>query len=159
MPPDQHPIRELVAAADAFVQTVTALPADIFLRRYTDWSPRDVTAHLIGWNEHTLTACHGIPAGRLPFYFADMEDDFSHVNAASVARFAFTDRDELLAQLHATLLPLLDYLRALPPEEWDDGHGVANRLGQPVTVRSQIVPLTADYAGHRLEIESWAARS
>ena len=80
------------------------------------------------------------------------------VNAESVARFTSTDRDELLAQLRATLLPLLDYLRALPPEEWDDGHGVANRLGQLVTVRGEIVPLTADYAGHRLEIESWAAR-
>jgi hypothetical protein len=66
------------------------------------------------------------------------------VNAESVARFTSTGRDELLAQLRATLLPLLDYLRALPREEWDDGHGVANRLGQLVTVRGEIVPLTAN---------------
>ena len=79
MPSEQDPVRELEAAADAFAKSIAALPADVFLRRYTDWSPRDVTAHLIGWNEHTLTACHGIPAGRLPFYFADMEDDFSHL--------------------------------------------------------------------------------
>ncbi|HEX6110213.1 MAG TPA: hypothetical protein VFZ02_12445 [Ktedonobacteraceae bacterium] len=80
----EEDLQVLQSAFETFTACVALLSAPLFLRQVTEWAPRDVVAHLIGWNHYTRTGCEQIRQGTLPFYFADAGDDFCHVNANSV---------------------------------------------------------------------------
>lgn len=147
--------RQLEASARAFAECVSAVPQAAFLTQYTEWSPRDVVAHLIGWNDYTLRGCQQIQAGQLPFYFEDIPHDFSHVNAASVAKYASPDNVQLLASLDETLRALLAFLADLEQEAWDKDFGAPTWNGHLVTISTQVIPLIEDYTGHMQEIQHW----
>lgn len=155
-----HELRQgtqrLQTSIEAFAKCIAALPTDNFLRPVTAWSPRDVAAHLIGWNVQTLEGCRDLLHGKVPTYLSDAADDFQHVNAASVQRYDSTDRDVLLDQLRVTADALLRYLEALAPEDWDRDCGVYEADGQPASIRNDIEALTADYLGHAQEVGAWA---
>ncbi|HLJ80323.1 MAG TPA: maleylpyruvate isomerase N-terminal domain-containing protein [Ktedonobacterales bacterium] len=146
----------LRASIETFARCIAALPASSFLRAVTAWSPRDVVAHLIGWNVQTLEGCRDLLQGKAPIYLSDAADDFQHVNAVSVRRYNSTDRDVLLNQLRSTADALLRYLEALAPRDWDRDCGVWEADGQPASIRGEIEALTADYLGHAHEVATWA---
>lgn len=148
-------IQRLRSSIDAFARRVSALALDAFLRPHTEWSPRDVTAHLIGWNTYTLAGCRDIVRGVAPFYLADAAHDFRTVNAASVRRYSSTDKDTLLAKLRVTADALLDYLMTLAADDWERDTGLREPDGQPLLVRNDVIALAADYDGHAQEITSW----
>ena len=50
-------LNALQEAFARFRDCVAALPGERFLERMNGWSPRDVTAHLIGWNRYTVEGC------------------------------------------------------------------------------------------------------
>jgi hypothetical protein len=80
-------MRRLEASMTAFSRCILALSGEVFLHRFTDWAPRDVVAHMIGWNRATLEAIEQIRRGAMPPYIMDLSSEFSSVNAASVQAY------------------------------------------------------------------------
>ncbi len=143
-------------AVGRFVESVEGLPEEAFLREVAGRSPRDIVAHLIGWNRYTVEAHDELRRGELPACLTDTGEDFSKVNARSMQRYASRDRRELLAELRASAEELDRLLASLPPEEHDDNHGVTWR-GRPVTVGWLTDAVRYDFDEHRQEIENWDA--
>jgi hypothetical protein len=141
-------------AIGRFVESVEELPEEAFLREVDGRSPRDIVAHLIGWNRYTIQAHEELRRGELPVCLADPGEDFAKVNALSIERYSSRDRDDLLAELRASAEELDRLLAALPPEELDDNYGVTWR-GRPVTVAWLASAVRHDFEEHRREIEAW----
>lgn len=151
-------ITDLRREVVAFEAAVAALPAGIFLAPLGRWTPRDIVAHLVGWNRYVIRGARQILEGELPFYDIDPGEDFANVNAAHVADYPSRDRARLLEQLRASAGELEAFLRDLDPGPWTRDHGV--RHGDSVvTVRGTVDELIADYAHHRAQIEELAARA
>lgn len=74
-------LMDLATAYAAFIETMRSLSAENFLASLGDWTPRDITAHLIGWNRITLAGCSELREGVEPFYFYDGTNDYRKVNA------------------------------------------------------------------------------
>jgi len=153
----EEQINKLSGAIAEFVSFIDSLPGDAFLKRMDNWSPRDVLAHLIGWNRYTIEGCEQIRRGETPFYFVDSGDDFSKVNAVSVQRYSFRDRRQLIDELEAAFLELKRYLRSLAAADWEADYGVRYE-GGPVTIKNTIYALISDYVHHREQIEEWTKR-
>jgi hypothetical protein len=147
--------QQLADAVSSFVSCAEAVPDNVFVQRFTEWAPRDVVAHLIGWNVYTLDGCCDIQQDNAPSYLSDEASDFEHVNAASVRRYTAEKKDELLGELRATAETLLTYLDSLDASEWENDFGVRGNSGKPALIGQQVDALTADYIGHAGEIQTW----
>jgi hypothetical protein len=147
-------LQALQSAFETFTACITTLAVPIFLRRVTAWAPRDVVAHLIGWNRSSRTGCEQIRQGLIPFYFADAGDDFRHVNATSVQTYASQEKYTLIEELTASFQELLRFLICVPPEAWEADYGVRYQ-GEPVTIANTVGALSRDYLEHTKDIESW----
>jgi hypothetical protein len=150
----EQDLHALQRAFETFTACMSTLSSSVFLRQVAQWAPRDVVAHLIGWNRYTLTGCEQIKQGMIPFYFADADEDFRHVNANSVQTYASTEKRALIEELTASFQALLHYLICLPPETWQADYGVRYQEG-PVTIANTVDALSRDYLEHTKEIESW----
>ncbi len=148
----------LMRSIERFAGSVETLPDDLFLHEIDGRSPRDIVAHMIGWNRYAIEAQGELRRGRLPACLADPGPDFSAVNGASVRRYASRDRGELLEQLRESAAEYDRMLRALPPAEWDENHGVTWR-GRRVTAGWLADALGRDYDEHREEIVGWPKRA
>ena len=151
----QQQIERLGEAVESFVTSVFDLSEDLFLSKLNGWSPRDITAHLIGWNRHVIRGSEQIQRGDLPFYDIEPGDDYSKVNEALVRQYDATDRQELTEELRASGRELKRYLTSLDPGAWDRDFGVRHR-GTPVTIRATVDALIADYVHHQRQIEQYA---
>jgi hypothetical protein len=40
-----------------FIKCIDSLSEYLFLKKMDDWAPRDVAAHLVGWNLYTIKGC------------------------------------------------------------------------------------------------------
>lgn len=139
-----------------FMRCVEKLPDDLWLRKIVNWTPRDVVAHLIGWNMLVREGCDLLRAGKTPSYIDDRANNFRNVNAASVERYAARDKRALLREVETSYQSLEQYLAGLPPAAWDADTGV--RLGsRPVTIRGNVRGLARDYNNHRQRLEQWQA--
>ena len=150
----EEDIQELQSAFETFNACLATLSAPLFLRQFTEWAPRDVVAHLIGWNRYTKTGCEQIRQGMTPFYFVDPGDDFSQVNATSVQTYASPEKHTLIDELTASFQELLHFLSTVPPEEWETDYGVRYQ-GKPVTIANTVSALSSDYLEHTKDIETW----
>ncbi len=151
----EEEVQELSEHVERFLRSIDDLPPVLFLRKIHDWSPRDVLAHLIGWNRYTKEGCEQLMQGDLPFYFGDSPNDYSTINARSVQQYASTDRATLMAELQVSLAELREFLLTLQPDEWEADQGVRNRHNRPVTIKRQVEALAEDYEAHRREIVEW----
>lgn len=140
-----------------YSRLIQSLPAGLFTTRLdAAWTPRDVTAHLIGWNQATLEALPAIRRGELPVSLADPGDNFSRINAAFLAQYPATDRQQILRELELSFQALARGLYGVPPDDWAHDFGV--RFDDDViTVEGMVDALTVDYADHYQQVESWAA--
>ncbi len=145
-------LHDLDNACTTFVEAVNSLSPDDFLRSLGDWTPRDILAHLVGWNHHILTGCMQICLGASPFYHQDGPNDYRHINAESIARFDSTDRAALLKELSDSKAALVDYINELDERDWDRDFGPQHYRGGPATVARSIASLTADYLNHTAEL-------
>ena len=154
-------IRDQVARLDAGVEalagSVATLTQDAFVAICGRWSPRDMLAHLAGWNRHIIKGSGQIRKGELPFYDIDPGENYSNVNAVIVREYSSTEKPELLAELRASARELGQHLLALDPEAWDRDYGVRHR-GATITVRNTVDELIEDYAHHTAQIEEWEVR-
>lgn len=145
-------LKDLETAYQAFVKTINSLSQESLLQSLGDWSPRDILAHLIGWNRITLVGCAEICEGVEPFYFYDGTNDYRKVNAPFFERFNSTDRIILLNQAKDSMSALVSYLKTVDEKEWDLDTGVIHYRGGPATVARCVDSLIRDYGKHRDEI-------
>ncbi len=148
----EESVAKLDANAAEFAACIASLPEDLYLAPIDAWAPRDVLAHLIGWNRYTMEGSRLLLRGEMPPFYVDAGDGFSAVNAVSVQRYASRDRRELLAEFEASLRELQQFLRALSPGEWEAG---VTPGPHRITVRNSVQALGDDYANHREQIERW----
>ncbi len=147
-------IDQLEHCVKAFTASVTALDERLFLSKVNGWTPRDIVAHLIGWNRHIVRGAKQILCGELPFYDVDPGPNYSKVNAALVRECGDTDRSALLESLAASAGELTAFLRAIDSGDWDRDFGVRHK-GETLTVKSTVDDLIADYDHHRDQLEKF----
>ena len=138
-----------------YIRCLDSLPEVLFLKKMDDWTPRDITAHLIGWNLYTIEGCQQIRRGEIPSFFVDPGDDFSKVNAVSVREHNSTDKAELIEKMEASAEQLKQYILSLDPTDWVTDYGVTYK-GGAVTIRNMVDALGYDFDSHRQQIEKWA---
>lgn len=137
-----------------FFGCIKSLPDTLFLKKIDDWAPRDVTAHLIGWNRYTVEGGQQLMRGETPFYFFDPGDNFSKINAVLVQKYSSRDRDELIRQMETSAEELKQFILFLVPTDWNTDYGVRWQ-GGAVTVKNTVDALIRDYDSHRHQIEEW----
>jgi hypothetical protein len=150
----EEQLSQFQRSVEAFANSVVSLDEDLFLREVTNWTARDMVAHLIGWNRYVVSGASQILRGELPFYDEDPGPDYSKVNAALVREYADTDRSALLESLLASTEELAAYLRTVDPDTWARDFGVRHK-GETVTVRSTVDDLIADYNHHQEQLEDF----
>jgi len=153
----QEQIRNIEKAVNEYISTIEKLSGDLFLASMNGWSPRDVTAHLIGWNQHTIEGCRQIVQGERPDYFEDADNNYRNLNARSVKKFASKNKINLLAECTDSFKDLKSYLESLTPQQWEKDYGVRYRDWM-ITIYNTVLALQKDYETHREEIERWTRR-
>ncbi|MCK5059475.1 MAG: ClbS/DfsB family four-helix bundle protein [Candidatus Aminicenantes bacterium] len=148
-------ITKLGLRVDEFARCVASLDEELFLKKINYWSPRDMVAHLIGWNRSIIEGSKQIKRRELPFYDIDPGENYSKVNAALVRQYSSTDKQELLDELKASTQELIQFLQLLDSSEWDRDYGVRHQ-GAIITIRDTIDELIEDYDIHREQIKEWA---
>jgi len=148
-------IHDLETAVNGYLSTIEDLPDPLFLTSMNGWSPRDVTAHLIGWCHHTITACDQIIRGELPDYFEDAENDYRNINARSVNTYASENKINLLAELTDSFRDLKEYLETLTYQNWIKDYGVRYH-DWVITVHNTVLAIQKDFESHQADIEAWA---
>lgn len=153
----EEALARLREAADELDALLGSLPEPLLEHRLEHWTPRDVAAHLVGWNRHVVEGVRQLARGEPPFYLAHAEQDYRELNAESVRRWGGLDRDALLVELRSSLRDLVAFLESLPREVWERDFGVRHR-GEVLTVLATAVRLAQDYVSHTERLRGWAAR-
>jgi hypothetical protein len=152
-----NPMASLRSSYDDFVACVLSIPEARFLSPMNGWAPRDVVAHLIGWNRFMIQACRSIRSGEPPAYYADAPNDYRNINAALVEYYASRSRLQLLAELAASMTEFEAYIAGLPASELAADRGVTHYSGQPATVGKILRSLAGDYDHHTRQVDGWLA--
>ena len=144
-------LREVVAA---FEDVVLELEEPRFLVSNGSWTPRDIVAHLIGWNRLVVEGSRQIRAGELPSYDEDPGEDFANVNARLIREYATEERGALLTELRASADELAAFLESVDPADWDRDFGVKHGE-ETLTIRDTVEELLADYVVHAGQLRTW----
>lgn len=150
--PKDPQLEKLNKAYDDFVSVVNSLTPEAFLHSLGDWTPRDVVAHLIGWNYNIRQGCQQIRTGAAPFYHGDALNDYRTLNAEFIARFDSTDRAVLLRELEKGRAELTSFLNTIAESDWDRDFGARHYRGGPATIARSVASLTQEYLDHAREI-------
>jgi len=140
-----------------FAHCVASLTEPLFLKKHNHWSPRDVVAHLIGWNRYIIKGSKQIRRGELPFYDINPGHDYSKVNALLIQEYSNTDRKEMLDELQVSAQELQRFIRSLEPRVWSRDYGVRHK-GAIITIQNTVDELIEDYDIHKERIQEWARR-
>ena len=140
-----------------FVHCVASLNEEFFLKRSDHWSPRDVVAHLIGWNRYTIEGSNQIRRGELPFYEIDPGEDCCKVNAVLILEYSSTDRQKMLDELQVSYHELKRFIQSLDSSEWSRDYGVRLK-GAIITIQNTVDELIEDYDIHTERIKEWVRR-
>jgi hypothetical protein len=146
---------QLIEAYQHFSKLIDSLSNEQFLSPMNGWAPRDVVAHLIGWNSLMIEASSSIRAGNPPSYYDDAPNDYSNINASFTAKYSSQSKQELLAELQSSVEKLEKFIDSLPSEELTAHHGVMHHSGEPATIAEIIDSLASDYQDHSRQIEEW----
>jgi hypothetical protein len=145
-------LAQLNKAHQGFVKVVLSISNEDFLRSLGDWTPRDIVAHLIGWNRNIRIGCEQIRTGVSPFYHVDGPNDYRMENAKSIARYDSRERMVLLDELASSKDELVAYVMGLDEHDWDKDWGPQHYRGGAATIARSIESLTNDYLDHTDEI-------
>ena len=157
--PGQEVMFPLKNAYQDFAGVILSLSNEQFLSSMNGWSPRDVVAHLIGWNSLMVEASLSILAGKSPSYYDDTPNDYSNINSGFTKRYSSQSKQELLAELKSSMEGFEAFALALPDEELAAHHGVRHYSGSPATVSKIIASLASDYQYHTRQIREWLNKS
>jgi hypothetical protein len=148
-------IDRLRAGVRATRASVEVLSTRQFLGPLGGWTPRDVVAHLIGWNRYSIRGARQLLEGELPFYDADPGEDYGNVNARLVAEYPSRDRAEMLVELERSAAELEEFLSSLSMEQWRGETGVVFE-GEELTIRRNVELLIEDHHHHSEQLRSLA---
>lgn len=138
-----------------FTELILSLSDDKFLSPMNGWSPRDVAAHLVGWNGLMIESSLSILAGKPPPYYDDAPNDYSNINSGFTKKHSSRSKQELLAELESSMEKFEAFISSLPVEELTADHGVVHYSGNPATVTRIINSLAGDYKYHTRQIMEW----
>ena len=136
------------------METIEPLSDEKFIAPMHGWSPKGVASHLAGWNDLMIEAALSILAGQPPAYYEDAPNNYSNINASSVAKYVSHSKAELVTELGASMERLEAFVRALPQAELTANHNVYHYKGSPATVKQVIESLASDYQAHTREIQA-----
>jgi hypothetical protein len=153
--PNQIATLRLSHAYHRFTRLIDSLSDSQFLSPMEGWAPRDVVAHLIGWNSLMIESSLSIIAGKPPSYYDDAPNDFSNINSSFTAKYSSSSKQELLAELQSSMEKLKKFIYALPIEELMANYGIMHYSGVPATITKIIHSLAGDYQYHTRQIEEW----
>lgn len=88
-------IKRLSLSIENFSHYVASLKEELFLKKLYEWSPRDIVAHLIGWNRYIIKGSKQIKRRELPFYDINPGEDYSRINAELVHTYSSRNKQEL----------------------------------------------------------------
>ena len=137
-----------------FVRLVRTLTPEQLLRRGGGWAPRDVVAHLIGWNRYIRMGCDDIRAGRTPFYHGDAPNDYGTFNAEFTATYDSTNGLALLSQLAEASRGLREHFAETSEADWARDFGPQHYRGGPATIDRCAESISNEYEEHGKEIGS-----
>jgi hypothetical protein len=164
----EEQINKFDHCVQAFATSVAALDEHLFFRKVNGWTPRDIVAHLIGWNRFIVEGSKQILRRELPFYNVDSGPNYSKINAAIVPKYDDTDRTVLLEKLAESAGELIAFLQTIAPEDWDRDFGIRHKgenlsvnstANDLVTVKSTIDDFISDYDHHRRQLEEFRVRA
>lgn len=95
-------ISRFTRCVEGLARSIASLNDDLYFRKLHAWSPRDILAHLVGWNRYVIRGCQQIKNGELPSYDIDPGENFRNINAVLVREYPSCDKQELLGQLGAS---------------------------------------------------------
>ncbi len=147
-------IAGLNLGVEELARCVASLDEEVFLEKFNGWSPRDVLAHLIGWNRCIIEGCKQIKKKELPFYDIDPGENYSKVNAGLVRSYPSKNKQELLDELNVSARELKHFLQSQNHSEWARDYGVRHQ-GSTITIQNTVDDLIADYAHHSEQIQEW----
>ncbi len=151
----ENQINNLARAVGLLSECTITSNQELFLRKINSrWSPRDIIAHLTGWNRHIIKGGRQIINGELPFYDIDPGENYCNVNAALIRDYSSEDKQELIKTLNESAQDLTQFLQSIEPDAWDQDFGVRH-AGQIITIRNTVDELIEDYVHHTKQIEEW----
>ena len=121
------------------------------------WSPKDLLAHLVGWDFTNKAAVTDILAGKLPRFYYDYDTDWRIYNARLVARYKQDDFAALLASIQDSHKWLLDFLATVPAPEFSRDWGLRFG-GRKITIANLLQVEIEDERVHCLQLERFASR-
>jgi len=145
-------VAALESSLESFAACVRTLDSPDYLGLIGRWTPRDIVAHLIGWNRAVIVGSDQLRVGKLPFYDVDPGPDYSKVNAAFLREYPTTNREQLLSELEESAQELGNYVQGLDPHDWEWDFGVRH-VAERLTIRGAADELIADYEHHRRQID------
>jgi len=145
----------LKKAYEDFTKLILSLPDEQFLSSMDGWAPRDVVAHLIGWNSLMIESSLSILDGKPPSYYEDAGNDYSNLNAGFIKMFPSKSKQELLGQLKSSMEKFDTFISSLPHEALTADHGVVHYSGVPATIGKIINSLASDYQYHTEQMLEW----
>ncbi|NWF68828.1 MAG: maleylpyruvate isomerase N-terminal domain-containing protein [Chloroflexi bacterium] len=118
----------------------------------SDWSVKDVMAHMVFWNRYPLRELECALKGEHPDTVRDARHD-DVINAEAVARCAEMGFEQVIADFEQSYRELLAAVELLPAQAFEAGSSVEQLLGS--TVGQTLDSNTYEHwAEHRVEIET-----
>ena len=118
------------------------------------WSVKDLLAHLVGWDLANIEAVEAILAGRLPAFYVHHDRDWKTFNARLVAEHKKDDFADLITSVQDSHQKLVDFLRAIPADEFDRDRDVRFK-GYKVTIARTLQVEVDDERIHHTQIEEF----
>jgi len=115
------------------------------------WSVRDMLAHLAGWDYANLDAAKSILAGKLPAFYEYKDRDWQTYNAMLVKKYRSNNFRKLRATVKRSQKKLVDFVQALPREDFNQDFGVRFR-GYKVTIQRLLEADIKDVRIHHQQI-------
>lgn len=147
-------VASLHIGIENFASCVASLDDKLFQAKLGSWTPRDIVAHLIGWNRYIITGSKQIIKGELPFYDIDPGENYCKVNANLIEEYPSEDRSQLIHELEVSGQELKQFLQTLDPSKWCHDYGVRHK-GEVITIQNTVDALIEDYAHHSQQIKQW----
>jgi hypothetical protein len=120
-----------------------------------EWSPKDLMAHLIGWDNTYLAALQDLRAGDLPSFYAMYDKDWRSYNRELVREYGSKDWGALMAAARLSHSQLVEYIKTIPGGEFNQDFGVRFRW-TPVTIARLLGAQIDDEREHLRQIKEWA---
>lgn len=122
------------------------------------WSVKDLLAHLVGWDKANLRAAKSILKGQVPSFYEHSDRDWQTYNAMLVKKYRKDSFEELLASARDSHEKLIEFLRTVPPENFNKDFGVRFR-GYKVTIQRLLEAETKDEQTHYQQITDFFTES